>query len=266
MAASWKDVWRASIPVQHVPILVELRGRGEIRLLIDGAVAWISWKPGSEFIEEMLVRRILPLDGAALYTEREGHWYRLGEHLPSFDVPRGDGSDWPPLERVIFPEPVRAVRSRESLQAPVPVRLVRDTVSAPRPASGLRCSPLSLAAWAEYATSARLAALSGAWLGPGSSDGSEGVVFVIGSPESLPIVPDSLRLWGTDLLVPLGFRAEPDLPASAIRCAAGARPDELAVMDHDGIELIPHAIFKPLSRAAIRMIKDGNAATKEATA
>ena len=64
----------------------------------------------------------------------------------------------------------------------------------------------------------------------------------------------------------LGFRAEPDLPASAIRRAAGARPDELGVLDEDGIELIPHAIFKPLSRAAIRMILERDVTTKGASA
>jgi MoxR-vWA-beta-propeller ternary system domain bpX2/FtsH ternary system domain X7 len=266
MTASWKDVRRARIPVQHLPVLAELRGRGDISVLIVGDVAWISWKPGSELMETLLVGRILPLDGAALFTERDGLWYRLGEHLPTFDVPRGDGAEWPLLERVIFPEPVRAVLSRESLQAPIPIRLVRDAVTAPRPASGVRCSPLSLAAWAEHSTSARLAALKGAWLGPGSNDGSEAVVLVTGSSESLPVVPDGLRFWGTELLVPLGFRTEPDLPASAIRRAAGATPDELAVMDQDGIELIPYAIFKPLSRAAIRMIGEGDVATREASA
>jgi hypothetical protein len=56
------------------------------------------------------------------------------------------------------------------------------------------------------------------------------------------------------------------LPASAIRSAAGAKPDELAVIDQNGIELIPLAIFKPLSRAAIRMIKDMCAASGELTA
>ena len=115
MTANWKDVRRASIPVSDLPVLAELRGRGEIRVLIAGEVAWVSWEPGSELMEEMLVRRILPLDGAVLYTERDGRWYRLGEHLPAFDVPRGDGSDWPLLERAIFPEPVRAVQSRERL-------------------------------------------------------------------------------------------------------------------------------------------------------
>jgi hypothetical protein len=75
-----------------------------------------------------------------------------------------------------------------------------------------------------------------------------------------------LRFWGTDLFVPLGFRVEPDLPASAIRQAAGAKPDELAVFDLDGIELIPQAVFKPLSRAAIKLIVEGDAASREASA
>ena len=206
------------------------------------------------------MRRILPLDEAVLYTERDGRWYRLGEHLPAFDVPRGDESEWRLLEQAIFPEPIRAVMSREAVQPPIPIRVVRDPGCAPRPASGLRCSPLSLAAWAEHSTSARLAALKGAWLQP------EALVLVTGSSESLPLVPDGVRFWGTELLVPLGFRAEPDLPASAIRRAAGARPDELAVLDEDGIELIPHAIFKPLSRAAIRMILERDVTTKGASA
>jgi hypothetical protein len=260
MSANWKDVRRARIPVGDLPVLAELRGRGEIRVLIAGAVAWISWKPGSELMEALLVRRILPLEEAVLYTERDGRWYRLGEHLPAFDVPGADESEWPLVERVIFPERVSAVVSRERLQAPIPIRVVRDVVSAPRPASGLRCSPLSLAAWAEHSTSAQLAALKGAWLR------REALVLLTGSSDALPSMPDGLRFWGTELFVPLGFRAEPDLPAAAIRCAAGARPDELAVLDEDGIELIPHAIFKPLSRAAIRMIRQEDVTTGEASA
>jgi MoxR-vWA-beta-propeller ternary system domain bpX2 len=263
VTASWKDVCRASIPVEHLPLLAELRGRGEIRVFVAGDVAWISWEPGSELLEEILVRRILPLERAALYTERDGLWYRLGERLPRFDVPTHDASDWPLLERAIFPEPVKAVLAREGLQAPIPVRVVRDATATPRPASGLRCSPLALAAWAERSTTAQLAALSGAWLEPGLSDGSEALVLVTGSAESLPLLADGLRFWGTELLVPLGLRPEPDLPASAIRHAAGAGPDELAVLDQDGIELIPQAIFRPLSRAAIRMIAEGDSTTKE---
>jgi MoxR-vWA-beta-propeller ternary system domain bpX2/FtsH ternary system domain X7 len=260
MSASWKDVRRARIPVEDLPVLAELRGRGEIRVLIAGEVAWISWKPESELMDDLLVRRILPLDEAVLYTERDGRWYRLGEHLPTFDVPGSDELEWTLLERTIFPEAIRAVMSREKLHAPIPIRVVRDAVSAPRAATGLRCSPSSLAAWAERSTSAQLAALKGAWLGV------EALVLVTGSSGSLPLSPDGLRFWGTELFIPLGFRAEPDLPASAIRRAAGAKPDELAVLDEDGIELIPHAIFKPLSRAAIRMMREGDVTTREPSA
>jgi hypothetical protein len=85
----------------------------------------------------------------------------------------------------------------------------------------------------------------------------------MGAPEVLPLLPEGLRFWGTELFVPLGFRTEPDLPASAIREAAGAKPDELAVMDQDGIELIPRAIFKPLSRAAVRMMQEETRSTRE---
>jgi hypothetical protein len=257
MTISWKDVCRARIRVDQVPLLAELRGHGDVRVLVAGEVAWISWKPGTALLEDMLVRLILPLEEATVYTEREGLWYRLGERLPRFDVPEGDGSDWPPIERVIFPEPIKAVTSREGLQPALSIRLVRDATTAPRPASGLRCSPASLGEWAERSTSAALAALRGAWLG------SEALVFLTGAPEALPLLPEGLRFWGTELFVPLGFRTEPDLPASAIREAARAKPDELAIMDEDGIELIPREVFKPLSRAAIRMIQEGTTRTTE---
>ena len=201
--------------------------------------------------------------GAVLYVERDGNWYRLGESLPRFEVPPGDGSEWPLLEQTIFPEPVKAVPSREDLKAPIRIRLVRDRVPVPRPAGALRCWPRSLAAWAERATSGQIAALEGAWLAAGASDAREALVLVIGSAESLPMLAEGMRFWGTELLVPMGLRPEPNLPASAIRSAAGARPEELAVLDEDGIELIPRAIFKPLSRAAIRMMREGDVANRE---
>ncbi len=254
MTATWKDVRRASIPVADLPALAELRGRGAIRVFTAGDVAWISWDPGSELMQEMLVRRILPLAKAVLYTEREGCWYRLAEHLPCFDVPRGDGSDWPMLERTIFPEPVQTTRPRGRLHDPIRIRLVRDATMPPRPASALRCTLETLAAWAERATSAAIGAVSGAWIRPEAPGGPEGLVLVTGPAGSLPALEEGVRFWGTELLLPLGFRAEPDLPHSAIRRAAGATSDELAVLDDEGIEIIPRAIFKPLSRAAVRLM------------
>ena len=261
MTVSWKDVRRARIPIEDLPVLAELRGHGAIRVLVAGEVAWVSWEPGSELMQEMLVRRILPLSGAALYTERDGCWYRLAEHLPRFDVPAGDGSDWPTLERTIFPEPVETTRAHGRWHDPVWIRLVRDGATTARPASAVRCTPETVAAWAERATAAGLAALHGAWIRPGSAGGPEGLVLVTGAARSLPLLEGGVRFWGTDLLLPLGFRAEPDLPHSAVRRAAGATEEELAVLDEQGIEVIPRAVFKPLSRAAVRlMLMEGSGA------
>src|SRR5262245_1779024 len=82
MTASWKNVRRASIPLEALPALAEMRGRGEVRILVAGDVAWVAWETDSDVALEMLVRRILPLAQAVLYTERDGRWYRLGERLP----------------------------------------------------------------------------------------------------------------------------------------------------------------------------------------
>jgi len=253
MAASWKDVRRARIPVEDVPGLAELRGQAGVRLMLAGEFAWVSWEPGSDLMQDMLVRRILPLAGAELYTEREGRWIRLGEHLPRFDMPPGDGSQWLPLERTIFPEPIEAARARGPVHDPMPIGLVRDPNSPARPASALRCPLGALSAWAQRATSAQLGALKGAWLASGSPERTAAEALVIGPDGSLPLLLEGLRFWGAELLIPLGYRAEPNLPASAIRRAAGAGADELAILDQNGLELIPRAILKPLCRAGIRL-------------
>jgi hypothetical protein len=251
--------------VSDLAVLAEMRGRGQIRVLIDGARAWICWELGSELLQEMLVRRILPVPGAVLYHEREGCWFRLGEHLPRFDVARGDGSDWPLLERTIFPEPVEAMQGQGRLHEPMRISLARDAAMRARPASALRCTVEALAAWGERATSAELGAVRGAWLKPAAPGGADGLVLVTGPTSSLPPLDRGERFWGTELLIPLGCRAEPDLPASAIRRAAGATTDDLALLEEGGLELIPRAIMKPLSRAAIRLIGQREATERESS-
>ena len=69
----------------------------------------------------------------------------------------------------------------------------------------------------------------------------------------LPLLAESVRYCGTDLLVPVGFRADPELPEGAIRQVAGAGPGDLVVLDEGGIELIARDAFQPLSRAGIRL-------------
>jgi hypothetical protein len=58
-------------------------------------------------------------------------------------------------------------------------------------------------------------------------------------------------------MLPLGFRADPDLSESALRRLVGAGPDELVVLDAAGYERIPRAAFRPLGRAGIRLAMMG---------
>ena len=95
---------------------------------------------------------------------------------------------------------------------------------------------------------------------PGAADpGEEGPseALVLGDPGTLPLLPGSTRFWGADLLVPLGFRVDPQLPASAVRHIVGAGQDDLVLMDEKGYELVAREAFKPLTRTAIRLAREG---------
>jgi hypothetical protein len=144
--------------------------------------------------------------------------------------------------------------------SPVSLRLMRDPSGRLRPASGLLCPLAGLAAWAEDAPTERLAALKAAWTGGPGGRSDDPEVIVLGAPGSLPELPDGVRFWGNDLLVPLGFRPEPELPEEALRRALGAGPDDLVVLHGEEPELIPREAFRPLNRAALRLAWRGRAA------
>jgi MoxR-vWA-beta-propeller ternary system domain bpX2 len=98
--------------------------------------------------------------------------------------------------------------------------------------------------------------LHGAWRKAGDGEG-DAEAFVVGSPGKVPLLLESVRYWGTDLLVPLGFRADPDLPEQAIRRVVGAGEGDLVVLDREGFELIARSTFKPLDRAGVRLARGG---------
>jgi hypothetical protein len=257
MTARWQDVRCARIPVADLSLLADLRGRSEIRVSIIDGMAWICWETDSRPMRAILARRILPLPSVELYTERDGRWYRLGQRLPAFDVPISDGSAGVSLDRIILPTPIQAQAPERGPLVPLGLSLVRDERSQVRPASALRCPLRVLAAWAERATSAQIACLQGVWCGgsPGTED--DALMLALGTPPGLPLLPDSVRFWGTDLLIPLGFRTDPDLPEPALHRAVGAGAGELAVLDRDGLELIARRVFQPLSRGGIRLASQG---------
>jgi len=253
MAPRWRNLGCASIPARELPVLADLRRWPGARVSIVGDRAWVCWDPADEPLGQVLIERLLPLSGAELFARREGRWYRPGEHLPAFGVPVVDGSEGVPLDRAVRPRPMSAAPPANAPVVPVSLRLVRDDRHPPRPAAAVWCALDRLADWAQWQTSARTAALTGAWL-PGASGGPEDAeVLVLGGPGMLPAALGGVRFWGVNVLVPLGFRADPELAEPAARAVVGAGPDELVVLNDEGHERISRSAFRPLGLAGIRL-------------
>jgi hypothetical protein len=255
MTPRWQDVRCASVPVDDLAVLADLRREAGIRVTIAHGRAWICWDdgPGSEAARRILVPRLLPLQGVEIFASCEGRWHRPGHCLPSFDVPIGDGSGGVPLDRVILPTPLTVSRPGCDAPVPVPLRLVRDGNGRHRPAAALRCRLGRLAEWAERAPSSWIESLSGAWSMPPGDGPGEAEVLLLGPAARLPAPEDGLRYWGGDVLIPIGYRTEPELAGRALRAAVGARTDDLVVLDADGPELVSREAFRKLSRAGIRL-------------
>lgn len=238
-------------------VLADLRARAEIRVLVVGDRAWVRWQGDAALTSEILPGRILPLEGVELFCERAGGWYRLREHLPALGVPFRTDEEGVGLDRLLIPAKLSAQRTSGSLPERLRIGMVRDEGQGIRLATAVRCSLKAIFLWAEETTSQEISRLRGAWWHGAAGGQEEGEVFVFGEPGSLPHLVDSVRYWGTDLLVPLGFRSDPDLPSEAIRSAAGAGAGDLLVIDEHGIELIDLEAFEPLSRAGIRLAYGG---------
>ncbi len=257
MTPRWQDVCCASIPAADLPVLADLRRLPGIRLSVREDRAWIRWDADSDSTRRVMIERLLPLPGVEMFARHDGHWYRPGESLPEFRIPIGDGSDGVPLERMIFPRPMTASAPEDTSPEPIALRVVRDARGLARPAAMVCCRLDRLAEWAEQETSARIASLMGTWV-PGPHGGTELVeVLVLGDGGSLPASLGGTRYWGMDVMIPLGFRADPELSGSALRRLAGASPDDLVILEDAGYERIPRGAFRPLSRAGIRLARAG---------
>jgi hypothetical protein len=261
--ARWKDIQGASLRLEDLASLADLRGRAQMWVTVAGDRAWVWWQTDSDEVPDLVARRIMPLEGAELFTRSGGKWYRLGEQLPAFGVPLGAPAAGLSLDRVVIPARISAERPRSGLPERLAARVVRDNSGQNRPATAMRCSIDELAAWADWATSSRLSCLRGAWraLSPGAEGQAE--ALVVGDPGALPHLPGSTRFWGADLLIPLGFRTDPELPASAIRQIVGAGEDELVLMDEIGHELIAREALLPLTRTGIRLARERASCRRE---
>lgn len=266
MNPRWPDIRCASIPVEGLSALADLRREPGLRVLVVGARAWIRWDddPHADASDHdssgalpPLLRRLLALPGAEVFIPGErGRWHRPGESLPAFHVPTAIGKaipDGSPLDSVVLPDRIQPEAPDRIPPAAVPLRLVRDDSGRPRPATAQRCRLKALAGWADAAPSAWIEALSAAWTPSPSGDPGEAEVLLLGPAARLPSVPGGTRFWGATVFIPLGYCASPALGEPALRSAVAAGPDDLVVLDERGHELVPRGTFGRLSRASLRL-------------
>jgi hypothetical protein len=180
----------------------------------------------------------LAVPGVRFFHLRRGQWYAVGEHLPQFGpvVPGRAVA----LDQVLGVAPLLPTAQEVTPPTPLPLRWVPSTSAQPTTAA-LVALPV-LAAWAETALSAELAALGAAWSGT--------QVWLHGP---VPWLAGAERFWGRDVWQPLGWRADPDWAPAAWRQAVGAMPDDWLILTPAGAEVIPKACFAPLTRASVRL-------------
>ncbi len=235
MTSPLSDVCLARIPATALLSLAAVRTAPGVQAWrVDDSV-WLHWDAG----DDTILRCVLPIPGVELFARRGDHWYRPGHSLPSFDVP--DRIDGRALAQIVIPTPLAPVASTTGKPLPVRFQLTADGV--PRPTTALRCPLSELAKWAGDATSRQLKAVQAAMC--------EGDAVLLG--RKLPMLPGATRFWGRSVLVPLGFRPEPNLPESTLRDALRLASVELAILDADGIDVIDQSVFAPLTRAAARL-------------
>jgi hypothetical protein len=234
------DTSCACLPATALAHLGALRACEHLSALREGERLWLFWPAGD--IE--LARAILAVGGAALFLRRDSVWYRLGEHLPVFHVP--DSRAARPLSSLLFPAPVTPVPPGPAAWRPVSLELVRD--GTPREASALRLTLAVLRNWADVATSHQLRNVQAACCG-------EDVIL----RGKLPVLAGE-RFWGGRVLLPLGYRVEPDLAEGVLLSALGLQQGEVALWTAEGVEILAAEAFGPVTRAGVRLAGEGNVA------
>ena len=228
------DACRAArLPVAGLAMLAPLRAASGINVIVD-ELAWVWWEGN----RPELTAALIAVPEAELFEPRDGRWYRPGERLPVFDVPpRGESVL---LDRAVLPAAFVPSEPQQRELRRVPLRLVRN--DAPRPASAIRCSLSVLRSWTDIATTADIVNVKAARL--------RDICWLLG--RKLPTFVNAERFWGERVLIPLGFRADPDWSDPALREAAHVGPDELLVLFEGSTEALPAGAFQPLTRAAVR--------------
>ena len=227
-------VTAARLPAAGLAAVAAARDLPGVRVHPAGDRVWVTWPAASPRV----ARLVLGVFGAEFFARRGDAWYRFPRRLPTADAP--PGGDGVPLAGAILPGRVAPVAPPTS-GPPTTITLARG--GPVRAATALICPVSALADWAAVALSDELAAVRVATGG--------GRAVLLGA--RLPSLPGATRFWGGDVLIPLGFRALPELPPALIRAAAGAGDGELLILTPDACEVVPDAAFAPATRAGLRL-------------
>jgi len=225
----------ALLPAHGLAALAAARCHPDVLVVHSGDQVWVTWPPGDAAVWQ----RLLAVPNVRFFEFVDGSWYELGHRLPVFDLP--PTGEPRPLDRVLFPAPLATEWATQLVEPPVPLRLVSSEEV--RATSALRTTVAAFQSWVDRATTAELTVVRAARCGD----------RVLLRGDRLPAIPAAVRFWGGRVLVPLGFRVEPDLPETAIRAAAAVSLNEVLILSADGAEAVPQEAFAPLTRAAARL-------------
>jgi hypothetical protein len=229
----WAAVAAARLPAVGLTALAPLRCRSGVTITRVVDFAWVTFQSGDPDV----IRGLMPVAGIEFFVRRGAAWARFGHRLPTADAPPNGGVSF---DQTIFPAPVTPSAAPDAIAPPLRPIVVRG--GPPRPVTAMTCHMGVLSRWADSAPAANLAAVRAARC--------DDRVMLLG--ERLPPIAGE-RFWGARVLVPVGFRPEPDLPPDVLRAACAVAADELLVLDATGADAIPDAAFEPLTRAGIRL-------------
>jgi len=223
----------AQVHAADLSRLGPLRGAPGLTVRMDGQTGWVRWHSA----DAAVVMALLPAPGAQFFERRDGQWLPCGKLIAADNIPQ-DG--FVPLEGVLVPQAAHRQPVVPATIAPVRFDTVRSAQL--RACTAVVCTPAAVANWAALAPDAEIARLAACRSG--------GLVLVIG--DNPPMLAGGERFWGDRVLLPLGWRAQPDLPESSLCEAAGVGTDEILLW-RNGANFVPRKSLVALTRAAARL-------------